>query len=101
MTEIPILIGALDTISERRGKGTESLGNKRINEDHPNYSIIKVGQNTKESPAELKRLAITHAPVKKQSDYVYVKNSQRNNNSNCINNSNNNNNNNNNDKRPE
>ena len=27
--------------------------------DHPNYSIIKNGQNTEKSPGEMKRLAVT------------------------------------------
>ena len=32
--------------------------------DHPNYSIIKIGQNTEESPGDLKRLAVTQTPVR-------------------------------------
>ena len=32
---------------------TEGLGNKRRRGDHPNYSIIKIGQNTEESPWRL------------------------------------------------
>ena len=31
-------------------KGTRKLGNKRISGNHPNYRIIKIGQNTEKSP---------------------------------------------------
>ena len=51
-TIIPIVIGGLD-------KGTRGLGNKRTSGDHPNYSIIEIGQNTKKSPGDLRRLAVT------------------------------------------
>ena len=30
-------------------KGTGRLGNKKTNGDHPNYSIIEIGQNTEKS----------------------------------------------------
>ena len=46
MTVIPLVIDALGTIPKRNGKGTGRLGNKRTNGDHPDYSIIKIGQNT-------------------------------------------------------
>ena len=32
--------------------------------EHPNYSIIKIGQNTKKNPGDLRRLAIAQTPVK-------------------------------------
>ena len=48
---------------QRIGKGFGRLGNKRTSGDHPNYSIIKIGQNTEKSPGDLKRLAVTHIPV--------------------------------------
>ena len=44
---------------QRNGIGTRGLGNKRTSRDHPNYWIIKISQNTKESPGDLKRLAVT------------------------------------------
>ena len=31
---------------QRIGTGTGGLGNKRTSGDHPNYSIIEIGQNT-------------------------------------------------------
>ena len=42
---------------QRIGKGTEELGNNRTIRNHPDYSIIKIDQNTEESPGDLKRLA--------------------------------------------
>ena len=44
---------------QRIGKGTGRLGNKRTSWDQPNYSIIKIGQNTEKSPEDLKRLSVT------------------------------------------
>ena len=35
------------------GTGTGGLGNKKTFRDHPNYSIIEIGQNTKKSPGDL------------------------------------------------
>ena len=40
------------------------LGNKRTSRAHPYYNIIEIGQNTKKSPGDLRRLAITQTPVK-------------------------------------
>ena len=45
------------------GTGTEGLGNKRTSVDHPNYSMVEIGQNTKKSPRELRRLAVTESLV--------------------------------------
>ena len=48
---------------QRIGKETGRLGNKRTSGDQPNYSIIKIGQNTAKSPRDLRRLALTQTPV--------------------------------------
>ena len=45
-------------ITEIRGPG-----NKRTSGDHRNNSIVKIGQNTKKSPGDLRRLAVTSTPV--------------------------------------
>ena len=37
---------------------TEGLGSKRTSEDHPNYSIIKIGKNTEKSPGDLVSLVL-------------------------------------------
>ena len=58
---IPIIIGALGTVT----KGlVEGLGNKRTSGDNPNYSNVEISQNTEKSPGELRRLIITQTPVK-------------------------------------
>ena len=44
-------------------KWTGRLGNKRTRGDHPSYNIIEIGQNTKKSPEDLRRLAVTMTPV--------------------------------------
>ena len=45
-------------------KGTGGLGNKRMSGDHPNDSIIKIGQNTEENLGDLWRLSVTQTPVR-------------------------------------
>ena len=40
-------------------KGTGGFGNKRTSEDHPNYYIIAIGQNTEKSPGDLWILTVT------------------------------------------
>ena len=32
--------------------------------NHPNYSIVEIGQNKEKSPGDLRRLIVTQAPVK-------------------------------------
>ena len=49
---------------QRNSTGTGGLGNKRSSEDHPNYSIIKVGQNTEKSPGDLRKLTVTQTPTR-------------------------------------
>ena len=44
---------------QRTSKGTERLGLKRTSGDHPENSIINVGQNTEKCPGDLRRLAVT------------------------------------------
>ena len=33
-------------------------------EDHPDYSIIKIGQNTEKNPGDLRRLSVTQIPLR-------------------------------------
>ena len=56
---IPIVIGALGTVTKGLVKRPEDL-EIRI---HLNFSIIKIGQNTKKNPGDLRRLAVTQTPV--------------------------------------
>ena len=52
VTVIPIIIGALGRI----GKETGRVGNRRTSRDYPNYSNVKISQNTELSPEDLKYL---------------------------------------------
>ena len=61
-TVIPIVIGALGTVTKELIKG--GLGGRRASGDHPNYSIGENCQNTEKSPGDLRRLAVTQTPVK-------------------------------------
>ena len=56
---IPVVIGALGTISKGLLKGLVSEIGKYLN-----YSSDKVSQNTEKSPANLRRFFVTETPVK-------------------------------------
>ena len=62
VTVIPIVIGALSTVTRGFCSGTRELGNKRTSGDHLNYSIVEIGQKTNKSPEDLRRLAVTLTP---------------------------------------
>ena len=62
MMVIPIVISVLGTIPKRLVKGLGRLGNKWTSGDHPAYSIIKIGQNTEDSPGDLRKLSVTQTP---------------------------------------
>ena len=72
VTVIPFVIGALGTIP--KGLVMEDRNQKKI--DHPNYSIISISQNTKQSPANSRRLAVTQNPLKDHQPTLVRKNSQ-------------------------
>ena len=61
---ISIVIGALGTVLKGLVKGTGRFENKRTSGDHPDSSIIKIGQNTEKSLGDLRRLAFTQSAVK-------------------------------------
>ena len=61
---------------QRIGTGTGGLANKRTTGDHLNYSIIEICQNTKKSPGDLIRLAVTQDFSEKPSANAGVENSQ-------------------------
>ena len=62
---------------QRFATGTGGLGNKRTNGDHQNYSIVEIVQNTKKSPGDLRRLAVTQTPVGNYQLNTSVKISQK------------------------
>ena len=55
---VPILIGALGTITEGLLKGLKD------GRDYPNYSISENRQNPETSPGDMKRIAVVQTPVK-------------------------------------
>ena len=66
---------------QRISKGNGGLRNKRTSRVHPDYSIIKIGQNTEKSPGDLRKLSVSQTPANtgvKPSANTGVKNSQRN-----------------------
>ena len=48
---------------QKTGKRTGRIGNKMTSGDYPNFSIVKIGQNTEKSPEDLRRLALTQTPA--------------------------------------
>ena len=44
--------------TSNKPKRTGRLGNKRTSREHPDYRIIKTGQNTEKSPGDLRRLSL-------------------------------------------
>ena len=63
MTVIPTIIEHLDRI-QKLGKKTGRVGNQRTCRDHPDFSIVEIGQNSEKSPGNLKKLAVTQTPGK-------------------------------------
>ena len=48
---------------KRIGKGTGKLGTKKASGDHPDYSILKSGQNIEKKPGDMGRLAVSQTLV--------------------------------------
>ena len=61
---VPIVIGALGTVTKGLLRGPGGFGSWRTGRDYPNDSIAKNGQNPETSPGDLRRLAVTQTPVK-------------------------------------
>ena len=92
MTVIPIVTVAVGTVTKGSVQGLEDLEiNKRMSGNHPNYSIIEISQNTKKSPGDLRRLAVTQTPVRNHQLVLVWKTWKGVNNNNSISNNNNNN----------
>ena len=78
VTIIPIVIGAFCTVTKGLLKGLEDL---EVG-DHPNNRTIEDGDNTEKSPWYLRRLAVTHSPVKDHQLTLMWKTLMNNNNNN-------------------
>ena len=63
VTIIPIVIGAFGTVTNGSLKGLGDLEVGGRVGTIQNDSIIENGQNTKKSPGDLMRLAVTQTPV--------------------------------------
>ena len=48
---------------QRLSKRMRGVGNQRMSRDHPNYSIVEVGQKTEKSSGDLRRLAVIQIPL--------------------------------------
>ena len=59
---IPIVIGALVTVTKRLIMGLDDL--ERTRGDYPNYSIVEIGQNFEKGPRDLRIYAVTQTPVR-------------------------------------
>ena len=64
VTIVPIVIGALGTITKGLLRGLEDLEIGGRVEIYPNDSIAKNGQNPEKSPGDLRRVAVTQTPAK-------------------------------------
>ena len=49
---------------QRIGKRIETVGNRRKNRDHSDYSIVEIGQNTEKSPGDLRRRSVAQILMK-------------------------------------
>ena len=67
VTVIPIIIGALGTVTKRLIQGLEDLEIRGRVKTTQNNSIVEIGQNTEESPKDLRIVAVTQTPVRNHS----------------------------------
>ena len=65
VTIVPIVIGALGTITKGLLKGLEDLKVGGRVETMQTTALLKNGQNPETIPGDLRRLAVTQTPVKK------------------------------------
>ena len=65
MRVIKTVIDALGTVTKETSTGNGEIENKKTRENHPNYSILKIGQNTEKSSGDLRRLVVTQTPVRR------------------------------------
>ena len=69
VTVTPAVISALGTITNDFGKRSGRVGNRRTSGDYPNYSIIKIDQNT----GDLRRHRVVQIPVKDHQPTLVLK----------------------------
>ena len=49
---------------QKFGKGIQRIVNQKTNQDHPDYNIVEIGQNSEKTPGNLRRLTVTPSSVK-------------------------------------
>ena len=59
-----IMVGVLGTVPKGFDERLEKLEIKEKNRNHPDYSIVEIGQNTRMSPGDLRKIAATQTPMK-------------------------------------
>ena len=62
-TKLNQTIIIIKTIHLKIGTRTGGHGNKRSRREHPNYSIVEIGQNIERSPGYLRTRAVTQTSV--------------------------------------
>ena len=62
VTVIPMVNGTPGTVTKGLVQRLEDIDIR----GHLKYSIVKIGQNTKRSPGDLRRLDVRQTPVEKQ-----------------------------------
>ncbi len=63
VTRIPVVIGTFGTIPRGLERGLEEL-EIRMNQDHLDYRIVEISQNTKKNTGDLRKLGISLTPMK-------------------------------------
>ena len=49
---------------QKLGEGARKVGNRKKRRDRPNYSLVKIDQNTEKSPGDLMKHAVTQSQWK-------------------------------------
>ena len=70
MTVIPLVVGALGTVIKGLAQGLKDLKIGGVE------NVVEIGQNTKKSPGDLKRLVVTQPPLENHQIMLVWKNSE-------------------------
>ena len=64
-------------VPQRLCKVVERFRNRRTNQDHPSYSIVKIGENTEKNPGDVRRLAVFQTPAEDHQLTIFTNPSAR------------------------
>ena len=59
---------------QKFGQRSGTAGNRRRSREHPNYIIVKIGQNNEKSRGDLRRLVVTQTSVKDLQKVIIIRN---------------------------